>query len=577
MRQRIFVVGHRNPDSDSVCSAIGYAYFKNLVDQPKKSNNTKQSSQTWYSTKDAPQTEGKKCSFYRKLYVACIAGPLNKETSYILERFELDQPLRLDSAAATVTDMPCCSIPIVANPDNSILDITHLIRDKQLRAVPIVDSNQRLVGVVDSLHLAVFYADQLKIEGLSVQPVQINLLTSALQGRVLANTGKLDSLLGDVFVADSQIGTMLGQVKKGDIAIAGDRTDVQIDLIINGCSALIITEDHPVSEEVLELARREEVLIISSPYSSFATANFVNLCQPVSSIMSRKVPTVKLHNDIGTVKEKIMESEFRLAMVLDDDQRLVGIITRSDLLDPIQKQMILVDHNEVAQAIADINEADIIEIIDHHRAGDISTVKPITIHCEPVGSTCTIVAEQIYLHQIDIAPDIAGALLAGILSDTLLLTLTTTTDKDHDIARRLAENANLNLADFGKELLEVSITTSDIPPSELVVHDFKEYYLLGKKIGVNQIMVLDEVETTGREAEIREEMRKLYESGNYNLLVMLITNPVTAKGEEIWVEGEKEIVEKAFDLEVKDGKCFVPKVMSRKKDFIPRLGMALRG
>ncbi|MEW6726361.1 MAG: putative manganese-dependent inorganic diphosphatase [Bacillota bacterium] len=541
---RVLVIGHRSPDSDSVCAAIGYAYFKNLLDETH-------------------------------LYVPCATGPLNQETAFILERFGLEPPMRIDSVAATVADMDL-SKPISVSPEDSLLDVAHLIRNRNIRSLPVVDTDNRLLGIVHSLDLALFFAERIEIEGLFVSPVQLSLLVSALQGKVLANTGKVSALSGDVFVAASRRETTLKRAKPGDIVILGDRSDVQIDMIKAGCSALIVTGDHPVSEDVLELARQERVLVISSPYRTLSTAKLMMLCLPASTIMSRRIPTVRLRTPITKVKELVLESECRCTMVLDEDNRLIGIITRSDLLDPIQKRVILVDHNEISQAVPDIEQADILEIIDHHRLGDISTIKPIHVYNEPVGSTCTIVAYQLCLHQMEIAPEIAGALLAGILSDTLLLTLSTTTEKDYEMAHRLGAVTGLNLAEFGKELLSVSITTKGTSAREIVTQDFKEYLLANKKIGVNQIMVLDEAEIASREKEIRTEMRQLCQSGGYDLVVLLITNPLSKKGEEIWVEGEREIVEKAFGVKCERGKCFVPQVMSRKKDFIPRIGMALR-
>ena len=543
-RERVLVIGHRSPDSDAVCAAIGYAYFKNMVDRSR-------------------------------LYVACAAGPLNPETSYIVERFGLEPPVQVESVAATVADMTL-SRPITLSPGHSILDAIRLIREKHLYSLPVVDAENRLVGVIDAPNLAAFHAQQLDIEALSESPVQLSLLVSALNGRILANPGKVSTLAGDVFVAASQRTTVLNRARRGTIAIIGDRADVQRDLIKAGCAALIVTGDHPVSEEVIELARRHAVLVISSPYRTHATAQMINLCQPVSRVISRDAPVVGLQTTIVKVKEQILESELRCALVVDEDERLIGIITRSDLLEPVQKRVILVDHNETAQAVADIEQADILEIIDHHRVGDISTIKPITVYNEPVGSTCTIVAYQSFLHQVELPPEIAGVLLSGILSDTLLLTLSTATEKDVTVAHRLGEMTGLDLAELGKELLAVSITTKGVSAREIVTRDFKEYQLLGKKIGVNQIMVLDEEELTAREGEIKYEMEQLFREGGYHLLVLLITNPLTRKGEEIWVQGEEEIVEKAFGVKVVDGKCHVPEVMSRKKDFIPRLAVALR-
>jgi manganese-dependent inorganic pyrophosphatase len=544
-RKRVLVIGHNSPDSDSVCAAIGYAYFKNILDSSQ-------------------------------IYVSCMAGPPNPETEYILERFGLEPPLQVASVAATVADLDL-DRPISISPRDSILDAANIIKEKRIRSLPVVDENGQLLGIVDTQHLAVFFAEQLDIESLSITPVQLHLLISALQGKVLANTGRMTMLGGDVFVAASQKVTTLNRVKKGDVAILGDRTDIQKDLIKGGCAALIVTGDHAINEDVLELARQHQVLVISSPYRTFATAQLVSLCRPVSCIMSPNVPVAELHTTISEVKRQMVESDCRCAMVVDEDDRLIGIITRSDLLDPVQKQVILVDHNEISQAVADIAQADILEIIDHHRLGDISTIKPITVYNEPVGSTCTIVAMQLCLHQVEPPPEIAAALLSGILSDTLLLSLSTATDKDYAMAHRLSEMAGLNLIEYGKELLAVSVIGKGIPVQEIVTFDFKEYHLVGKKIGVNQIMILDDSDINARETEIRGELEKLCQSGGYDLLALLITNPLSNKGEEIWVAGaEQKIVGRAFGVKVENGKCFVPRVLSRKKDFIPRIATALR-
>jgi len=245
---------------------------------------------------------------------------------------------------------------------------------------------------------------------------------------------------------------------------------------------------YSLAEEILlisELAKEKEVLIISSPCRTFATARLINLCMPISHLMSKIVPTVGLITTVNEVREKILESKYRCLMIVDDDNHLIGIITRSDLLEPIQKQVILVDHNEISQAVDGIESADILEIIDHHRVGDISTIGPITVYNEPIGSTCTIVAGQIFLHRIEMIPDIAGVLLSGILSDTLLLTLSTTTGKDREMANKLAEIADLDLTTFGKELLASSINLKGKTPRDILFQDFKTYHFNEKKIGVN--------------------------------------------------------------------------------------------
>jgi len=542
-KKRVLVIGHRAPDSDAVCSAIGYAYFKNHIDKTR-------------------------------LYVPCRAGALNEETSFVLERFNLETPLRVDSVAATVEDMDIKK-PISVSPEQTMMNIGYLIKDRNIQSFPVVDTENRLIGIVDKMDLAVHYVERLEIENLSAIPVDLSHLMSALRGKILANTGKMKALQGEIFVAASQRGTTINRAKRGDIAILGDRNDVQMDLTKAGCSALIITGDHPVSKEVLQLARKKRVLVISSPHRTFATARLINLCMPLSQLMSKTVPTVELTSTINEVKEKVLESKYRCVMIVDDDNHLIGVITRSDLLEPIQKQVVLVDHNEISQAVNGIEDADILEIIDHHRVGDISTIRPITVYNEPIGSTCTIIASQIFLHRIEMIQDIAGALLSGILSDTLLLTLSTTTEKDREIAQKLAGVAELDLTTFGKELLASSMNIQGKSPREILFHDFKTYHFDGKKIGVNQIMSIDNEGIAAVESDIKVEMERLCRGEAYDLVAMMIMNPLEKKGEDLIVKGDKKIIEKAFGVTVKNDKCFIPTIMSRKKDFIPRIGRFL--
>ena len=543
MNKRVLVVGHKNPDSDSVCSAIGYAYFKNLVDKTQ-------------------------------LYIPCMAGAINKEIKYILERFDIETPMVIDSVVATVNDMDLKG-PITASPEDCIRDIGRLIRKKNIRSLPVIDSGGRLLGIVGKEQLSEHYIERVEIEDLSVTPIDLNVLLSALDGRILANTGKVELVTGKIFIAAAQRGTILNRIRKGDIVILGDRTDVQIDLIKAGCSALIITGESPVSEEVLALARREQVLIVSSSYYTFATAKLINLSAPVVSIMSKDVPVAGLRTPIVEIKAKVMESKYRCVLIVDEGDRLISIITRTDLLEPIQKQVILVDHNEISQAVDGIEQADILEIIDHHRVGDISTLRPITVYNEPIGSTCTIIANLMFLHQVEIPSNIAGALLSGILSDTLLLTLSTTTEKDREVADRLLKMSHLDLDTFGKELLKSSIDIKGKTPKEILLGDFKEYVLRDRKVGVSQTMVLDDAEIASVEEGIKVEMEKLCQIEGYSLVVFLIVNPLQKKGEQIFVKGEKEIIEKTFGVIVKDDKCFIPEILSRKKDFIPKIGRFL--
>lgn len=540
-QKQVFIIGHKNPDSDSICSAIGYAYLKNALDK-------------------------------KYLYVPARAGDLNSETGFVLEKFGIESPMEIESLAATVSDMKFKN-PIVASPNDSIRDVASLMKERNIRTVPVVDSSKKLLGLVGLKDIAEYYIDNLGRKNLTTTPIDLNILINTLNGKVIANPKRIDKLTGRLFIAAMQKTTILNKIQTGDIFILGDRSDVQIDSINSGCSALIITGDSAISHEVNRLATKKGTLIISSPHDTFTTARLLDLSTPLYSIMSRDVPVAGLYTRISEIKQKVVESKYRCSLIVDSDNRLISIVTRTDLLHPIRKKVILVDHNETAQAVDGVQEADILEIIDHHRVGDISTLMPIHVCNDPIGSTCTIIAELLFLHRIAISRDIAGLLLSGILSDTLILTLSTTTERDKEVARKLARIADIKIGEYGKELLTASINIKGKTAKEILFQDFKEYSLGDKKIAVSQIMVIDKEEIRAKERDIKSEMAKLCDEKRYDLVVLLITNPLET-GEEVLVKGEKRIIEKAFAVEVQNDKCFIPRTLSRKRDFIPKIGYA---
>lgn len=543
-RQKIvYVVGHKNPDTDSICSAIGYAYFKNMTDK-------------------------------RYLFMPMRAGKMNEESLFILNRFGIALPDEIESLTATVNDMELKK-PISINMNDSIQSLAELMKKEGVRAVPVVDDQGKVVGIVGLRDIAQHYMDSVNFFDLSNSPIDINLLTKTLECRVICNNPEVRALAGRVFISSMQKGTLLNKLQKGDIIITGDQYDLQVEAIHAGCSTIITTNGLEPSIDVINLAKQKGVVVLVSPYNTFATAHLMTMSSPVGSIMSRKIPTVGLYTPISVLRKRILESEYRSEIVVDSDNNLIGFITRTDLLNPIRKRVILVDHNEISQAVDGIEEAEIMEIIDHHRVGDISTVAPIYVFNDPVGSTCTVVANLMFLHQVRIPPEIAGMLLSGILSDTLILTLTTTTLKDKEAAERLAEIAGISIKEYGKELLSASINTKGKTSSELISADFKEFIIGNKKLGISQMMVLDCEEINLRESELLEELERIRLTGGYDLTALLITNPVSSRQERILMSGETWIVEKAFNVTVQNNTCVVPNIMSRKRDFIPAIGQVL--
>jgi manganese-dependent inorganic pyrophosphatase len=541
--KNVYVIGHTAPDTDSVCSAMAYAYFKNVTDK-------------------------------RYVFTPVRAGKLNHETTFVLDRFGVPPSAEIDSLVATVSDLDL-KRPISINVRDSIQKLALLMRDEGVRSLPVVDEAGRLAGIVGLKDIARHYMDSVGFADLSKAPIELDILVKTLDGRVISNTQQLSVLTGRVLIAAMHRGTLLNRVRPGDVVIVGDQNDVQLELIRIGCSAVIVTDNAPISNEVIGDAGEKGVLLLSSSHPAFATVQLMTMSEPVSSIMSAERQTVGLYTPISEVRSRIVESDYRSVVVVDSDNRLIAFITRTDLLKPVRKMAILVDHNELSQAVDGIEEAEILEIIDHHRVGDISTTAPIYVYNDPVGSTCTVVAGSIFLHQIHVPREIAGILLSGILSDTLLLTLSTTTERDRVIAKRLAEIAGVDIKDYGSELLHASINIEDRSAAELIAADFKEFLLGGKKLGVSQMMSLDCAEIDAREKELLDELERLRKASDYNLTALLVTNPLGTGHERILLKGETWIVEKAFNVKVENDTCIVPRVMSRKKDFIPAIGQVL--
>jgi manganese-dependent inorganic pyrophosphatase len=539
----VHVIGHKNPDSDSICSAIGYAHFKNVTDK-------------------------------RYIFTPARAGRINEETKFVLERFQVPVPNIMESLAATVSDLEFKK-PISIHERDSVQALSLLMRETGVRSLPVVDDSGRVSGIVGLKDIARHYMESVGFSDLKEAPISLDILIKTLDGRVISNSKKIDCLTGKVFIAALQKGTILNRVHPGDVIIIGDQHDIQLDLIRSGCSALIVTDGTPIGSNVIAAAENHGTLLISSPHHAFATVQIMTMSEPVASIMCTNTSPVGLYTPMTELRKRILESEYRSAVVVDGDGRLIGFITRTDLLQPVRKRAILVDHNEISQAVDNIEDAEILEIIDHHRMGDISTVAPIYVYNDPIGSTCTVVAGMMFLHQLHIPSEIAGVLLSGILSDTLLLTLSTTTDRDRQAAQQLAELAGVKLVDYGKELLHESINIENKTAEQLIAADFKEFLISGKKLGVSQMMVLDCEKVDWIESNLLSELEHMRVAGGYDLTVLLITNPLLASYERVLLQGETWIVEKAFNVTVEKGTCILPRVMSRKKDFIPALGQAL--
>ena len=294
-QKRVFIIGHKNPDSDSICSAIGYAYLKNVLDK-------------------------------KYHYVPARAGDLNSETEFILEKFERESPIKIESLAATVSDMNL-KYPDVKSQNDSIKNALSLMEIKNIRTLPIIDHDKKPLGIVGLKDFAEDYIENLGFRDLSTTPIDLNILINTLNGKVIVNPKKIDRLTGRVFIAAMQKATVLNEIQTDDIVILGDRLDLQKELTNSGCSALIITDNSPINQEVTQSATENGTLIISSPHDTDHTSRFLDLSKPLYSIMSKDVPIVGLYTQISELKQKVSKSKDHCALIVDVDNRLLGIVT----------------------------------------------------------------------------------------------------------------------------------------------------------------------------------------------------------------------------------------------------------
>lgn len=534
---QIYIIGHKKPDTDSIGSVIGYAAFLN-------------------------RNGG-------SLYVPCRCGDVNPETEFALQTFGAGAPACIESVEPTVSDIPF-TYTVSTTDDIPTIEVAGLMEQHDMRNIPITDHEGRFAGLVSEHGLAQAYVRRQKIEPLSIAPISLETLSRLLNGELLVPSG--DILEGKVYIAIDALHVTLSRLTERDVAIVGDNEPAQLALISAGIAALIIADSAPAGERVRRAAVEHSVALISTPLDAFGVGKMINLSLPAREVMATDVPTVTSDEPLSHVKQLVSDSRYRTACVVDTEGRLKGMISRNTFLQDINRRVILLDHNEYSQAVDGIEEAEILEVIDHHRIGAITTLKPIRFLNEPVGSTSTIIAMMFY--EAGVEPDlaVAGMLLAGVLSDTLVLRLSTTTERDRQAVEFLAPIAGVDPHRFGAELITSGMALDGTPMGELLARDLKNYELFGKKILISQIMAPSFAICTGRRAEIDEGLKELARSTRADLTCLLITS-VFEDASMVFAVAEEAILH-ATGLE--EQPVLMQGVMSRKKDFLPRIGQIIK-
>lgn len=536
MPATIYVLGHRNPDTDAICSAVGYAALM----QAQGASNA----------------------------VAARQGVMRKETTYVLERFGVPAPRLVTDVRPRVADV---MTPIrTAHLDASLYEVGQILESEGRRVVPIVDEGGRLCGVMAIEDFARNFIAGLELGQMDHVPLNIDNVCKTLGGRMLVEVpGK--ELHDRVMVGAMEISSMLKRIEPDILLVMGDRADAQRAAIEFGVGALVITGDLPVEEAVLRLAREKGVAVISVPHHTYTTVRMIHLSTAVKHLMRRQVVTCEPDDAVEDVAETLREGRVRSLVVVDDEYKVVGLVSRTNLLRPVQRQIVLVDHNERGQAVTGIEDAEVIGVIDHHRVADFQTRAPLMMRLEPVGATSTIVGKLFDEAGVEVPQEIAGVLLAGILADTLLFKGPTTTAEDKRVAGRLAERAGVDMEEFGRRILDLASDVSDRSPEQLLTTDFKEFSVEGSHFGVGVIETTNGAEVLARYDELLGAMGRMLGQGYTSLLFAVVD--IFREKTTIVVRGNEEEVAETFGAELKGGHVLeLEGILSRKKDIVPKLG-----
>lgn len=538
----IYTIGHRNPDTDSICSAIGYAHLKQALGEN---------------------------------VVPARAGKINAETKFALEKFHAEQPLLLTDLYPRVKDI-ILDCKIVVKQHDTLRHLGEVMREHDLRSVPVTDSKGILVGIVTVSDLAKRYFQELGMQNLAEMRVRYRDIIAATDSEVVVSGEEGEFIKGKVRIAAGSVKTIENVVEQDDIVVVGDRSNDTLLTIINqGVACLIITGNGRVTGEVVEAAEAKGVFILSTPYDTYTVARLINQCVPIRRIMHQDPVCFKPLDMLSDIKGQMEETNYRNYPVIENG-RLVGIISRDNLMIPERERVILIDHNERGQAVEGIEEAKIVEVIDHHRLGGIQTSEPIYTHAEPVGCTATIVANMHWQRDVDIPASIAGLLLSAIISDTVLFKSPTCTEYDKKTAERLAEIAGVDINEYGMEMLKAGSGIGDMTPAEIAKNDLKEFQIGDYRIIVSQISVMDTKEVMDLEPQLIDAMKNICEKEGFDMSLVMVTDILEEATQLLYAGSPKTLIGEAFKKDASGTHVYLPGVMSRKKQIIPPLSEAVK-
>ena len=543
-KEEILITGHMNPDTDSICAAIAYADFK---------------SQTAEGT-----------------YVACRAGAVSAETAWVLKRFGLPEPHLLEDVSPQVRDMEIRKVRGISG-ELTVKQVWEIMRDNDISTLPIIDGDRKLQGLISLKDLAVAFMDSFNSHALSVSNTPFADIAKTLEGEVILGDPKAFMTKGRIQVGAGNPEMIREYMQPGDLMILSNRESSQRAAIESGASCLVVTTFADVSDEIMELAKQKGCVIISTPYDTHKASYYINQSVPVRHYMATNdLRTFSLSTPIDDVLGVMGKTRFVYFPVRDEKGRYYGLISRRNMINRKRKQLILVDHNEKSQVVPGWEEADIREIVDHHRVGGMQTISPIFFRNQPLGSTCTIITQMYKELGIGIPKDIAGAMLCAILSDTLMFRSPTCTEVDKAYAKELAKIAGVDIEATGEAMFEAGEDLSGKTGDDLLHGDYKIFTAYDTRFGVSQSMFLSPA-TIGKAVGLTSgDLTELPRSDDLAFAYYLLTD-ISKESSRVLCSGHgaEELLRSAFGLP-EDAELFLKGVVSRKKQFVPAIIEALR-
>lgn len=543
--KKVYVVGHKNPDTDSICSAIAYANLKRAITGEK--------------------------------YSARRAGAISEETQYVLDRFHMKAPRLLTDVKMQLRDADINMIEGCA-PNVSIKRAWALLKRQGMKTLPVLDNNE-LIGIVTAGDIASSYMDVYDDTILAEAKTQYSNIIDTLDGTLLTGDPEKYFTKGKVAIGASSPDMMNEFIEPDDLVILGNRYESHSCAIDINVGCIIVCQNAPVSEVLIRRAESQGIVIIQTPHDTFNVARLINQSIPVEHFMTLKDSLCTFYTDdyIDDIKEVITKKTFREFPILNRQGELQGFVSRRRVMNVSKKQVILVDHNEKSQAVEGLEEAEILEIIDHHRLGNIETMGPVYFRNQPVGCTATIIYQMYQENQVKISPQIAGLLVSAIISDTLLFRSPTCTAVDVATAEKLAVIADVDMEELATGMFKAGSHLSGKTAEELCYRDFKQFTVGNKIFGVGQINSMSKGDLEEAKETLKDYLPKALEENHLSMVYFLLTNILDETSEVLYCgQDAKQILVEAFNLQEDVEDVILKKVVSRKKQVIPALVSAIQ-